>query len=73
MKPFDYSEFTRAIGNAKFDKPLLQQAQTVFLAFSEPEQRAVVSACSGLSGLRNCGAVTAFEIMVAVVQVCYYP
>ena len=68
-KPFDYSEFMRALTNATFDTPHMQQAQTVFLAMPEEAQRGVIKTCSHLSGIRGIGSVTAFEVFVAVARI----
>lgn len=69
MRDYTHTEFTAAIQRTQFETPRLQQARTVYLALPAETQRAVVKACSGLANMAGAGPVTAFEIMVATMNV----
>lgn len=65
---FDFVKFRDTLMAAKLNDPVLVQARDVFVALPVPAQRAVVEECSGLASIPGCGAVTAFEIVVAMAR-----
>lgn len=64
---YDHAEFNRTLEAATLNETLAD-ARTVYLALPAAAQASIVDACSGLAGIPGCGAVTAFEIMVATAR-----
>lgn len=67
-RKYDHADFNRTLAAASFDGDILADARTVYFALPDTAQASIIDACSGLANISGCGAVTAFEIMVATAR-----